>query len=435
MGKKKKFRELSDEEKNKIIKKENKKVIFNFLILIICLLSALILNNKLEDKNIKLANEKERQEKLFSEIKASYNKFVSLNEDALIYKLENDKYVEAGSISKDTKLELEDKDIKDYNDIYFKLKNLDYYVKYSSVEKIDEFKIDYTYKNYIPFNIDVITNENAILYSDEGNVYNISEELKLPIIIKDIDKYYVEYDNRLLYVKKDEIKNIVEANNHNEVLATSIATILYHYVYGEGEKNICIDIICHSLDQVSSHFKYLNENNYYTLKMKDMDLWIDGKIQLPKNSVLVTVDDGWYIDGMKMLLEEYKVNATLFLITSLIPVEAARTEYFEIHSHTHNLHKVGVCPGGQGSPLKCLDRDTILNDLKQSREIAYNTTYFAYPLYEYNSYTISLLQEAGFTMAFKGGMYKVKQGVNKFEVPRITIHRNTTLQQFINYIS
>ena len=166
-----------------------------------------------------------------------------------------------------------------------------------------------------------------------------------------------------------------------------------------------------------------------------MDLWIDGKIQLPKNSILVTVDDGWYIDGMKMLLEEYKVNATLFLITSLIPVEAAKTEYFEIHSHTHDLHKVGVCPGGQGSPLKCSNRDVILNDLKMSREIAYNTTYFAYPLYEYNSYTIGLLKEAGFTMAFKGGMYKVKQGINKFEVPRITMHSNTTLQQFIQYIS
>ena len=51
-----------------------------------------------------------------------------------------------------------------YNDIYFKLEHLDYYIKYSSIEKIEEFKIDYTYKNYIPFLTRVIDSKKM-----EGN--------------------------------------------------------------------------------------------------------------------------------------------------------------------------------------------------------------------------------------------------------------------------
>ena len=120
-NKRKKFSELDQESKNKVIKKERVKVIFSFLILIVCLLSVLILNKKLEEKEIRLAQEKERQEKLFAEIKESYNKYVSLKNDTVIYKLEDGKYVENGSISKDTKLELAEKEVKDYKDIYFKL--------------------------------------------------------------------------------------------------------------------------------------------------------------------------------------------------------------------------------------------------------------------------------------------------------------------------
>lgn len=432
--KKKRKLELTQSEKKQ---KDNNKIILGYIVLIVCLLLTFILSNLLEEKQLKQALEKAKREEIFSNIKANYNQYINVIEEATIYKLEDNKYVPNGSISEGAKLELEEKIIKDYNDIYFKLKYQDNYIKYTSVEPTEEFKRNYTYKNYLPFNINVITNKEAILYSDEGEIYKILEELSLPIIIKETDRYYVEYDNRLLYVKKDEIKNVIESNNNQNSIATSIATVLYHYVDGSPTNRAeCKgSSICHSYEQVDSHFNYLKENNYYTLKMRDMDLWIDGKIQLPQKSVLISIDDGWYIDGFKDLLQKYELNATLFLITSLIPAGAAVTEFLELHSHTHDLHKVGVCPGGQGSPLKCIDRNTILTDLKKSREILWGSTYFAYPLYEYNQYTIDLLKEAGFTMAFKGGMYKATQGIDKFLVPRITIHSTTSLNKFVQYIS
>ena len=68
-----------------------------------------------------------------------------------------------------------------------------------------------------------------------------------------------------------------------------------------------------------------------------------------------------------------------------------------------------------------------------------NTTYFCYPFYEYNDYSIEVLKEAGFTMAFGGygeaGNYKVKPGINKFKLPRYVIYNYTTASTLASYIN
>ena len=113
-------------------------------------------------------------------------------------------------------------------------------------------------------------------------------------------------------------------------------------------------------------------------------------------------------------------------------------EYIETHSHGHDIHNPGVCPGGQGGGIKCLAKDKLLDDLKKSRETLNNTTVFCYPFYEYNDYSISVLKEAGFTMAFGGtledGKRKVTVGSNKFKLPRYVIYNTTTEKDVASYI-
>ena len=89
------------------------------------------------------------------------------------------------------------------------------------------------------------------------------------------------------------------------------------------------------------------------------------------------------------------------------------------------MHKTGVCPGGQGGPIKCVARDKILEDLRKSREQLNGSTVFCYPFFEYNDYAISLLKEAGFEMAFIGGRTKIKVGSDKYKLPRYGIINTT----------
>ena len=54
--------------------------------------------------------------------------------------------------------------------------------------------------------------------------------------------------------------------------------------------------------------------------MREYVDWIYGRIELPKKSVLLTIDDGAMGTGkhngnkLNPLLEKYQINATLFLI-------------------------------------------------------------------------------------------------------------------------
>ena len=167
-------------------------------------------------------------------------------------------------------------------------------------------------------------------------------------------------------------------------------------------------------------------------------MYIDGYIQLPK-SVVLTIDDGWRAKIGSEVISEYELNATIFLMSKYYDPRNYQNEYIEVHSHGYDIHNGGMCPGGQGGEIKCMEKTKLLEDLNLSREKLNNTTYFCYPFYEYNEYSIKVLKEAGFTMAFggsyEGGKPKAVPGINKFKLPRYVIYNTTTAYNIANYIN
>ena len=83
----------------------------------------------------------------------------------------------------------------------------------------------------------------------------------------------------------------------------------------------------------------------------------------------------------------------------------------------------------------CLNKETLLADLKKSREQLNGSTVFCYPFFEYNDYAISVLKEAGFEMAFIGGRYKIKVGSNKYKLPRYGIINTTYVEDIKKIIN
>lgn len=363
-----------------------------------------------------------------SKVKEKYQPYVKSTKEVTLYKNINGKYEKRGSLNKDQTIALNtERELPLTEDAYyFQLKDMEYYVYYEDIESSSPLTEDYQYKNYIPFNENAITQEKTNFYRDNDLVFSIEESINLPIIIKDNEYYYVEYANQLLAVKKNEVE-VEQASNSSEEIANGIAVLNYHFFYDNSNRNECQQIICHSVNQFRSHLDYMKSNNYYTLKMKDMELFVDGKINLPKKSVLITIDDGWLAEKGIELLNEYKMNATVFLITSSYLPEGFTSEYVEAHSHGDNLHFTGACPGGQGGAIKCYEEEILLKDLETSRNKLHGSTVFCYPFYEYNDYSISVLQKAGFTMAFIGGNRKVRVGDNKMKLTRYPIVSSTTV--------
>ena len=170
-----------------------------------------------------------------------------------------------------------------------------------------------------------------------------------------------------------------------------------------------------------------------TLKLRDLQLYVQGKVQIKENSVVLTIDDGneTVFSLAYPIIEKYGINATVFAVTYWNEnIISKQTENVEIHSHTHNMHITGKCSGGQGGLFKCVDYDAGLEDLKKSRELLNNTTYLAYPFGEYTDNSIKLLKDSGYTMALTTNYGNAKVGDDLYLIPRIYIYNEYSLETF-----
>lgn len=371
-----------------------------------------------------------------------YSEFVKTSSESDIYIKENDEYKKAGRIGSNVELSLNE--ITNTEDPYFNIKDFDskYYINYQNISKINELsEQDNRYQVYIVFNSNIVTKNITNFYDEDGNlVYSFDEEYSLPIIIKEEDKYGVEFNSRLLYVKAEECE-VIDNHNTDKTNTSGVGVLNYHFFYDDEdpeESRGCREEICISKSQFASELDFLDDNNIITIKSQELEDYIDGKIQLPK-SVYITIDDGGRNEVGLDMLTEREEYATVFLITDWYdPSTYYQSEYIELHSHGDDIHDQYRCNvGRQGGAIQCEDREILLADLALSREKLGGSTVFAYPFYEYNDYAISILKEAGFTMAFIGESWYsdnlVKVGMNKYALPRFVMVNYTTKKDLQTY--
>lgn len=426
-------------KKNKKSVKKKSFIYLGIFIIILGVVSAgYYYFNKESFNNTDLGEKIEEPKISLEEIKNYYSDYVKLMNGSSLYIKEGDSYVEVSNIVGEIEVSLDAS--YEVIDEYFKVLNSDYYVKYDSVSKIEGLSLvnnEYRYyKNYIPYNENIVLKENSKLFVDDINYYEVNGG-SYPIIIKDTDRYGIVFNNRLVYVNKSDVLEVIDSQNTTEVIADDISVLNYHFVVSAEEMKSCAQSICIREDKFDSQIKYLKDNNYYGVSMRDLELFIDGKIQLPKNSVSITIDDGWYVQRAITILERYQILGTLFLIGSLESPLAYQSSYLELHSHGWSIHGGNDCPGkGWRGGLHCFDRERVLEDLRKSRESLNNTTYFCYPFYEVSTRGIDLLKEAGFTMAFAGQKSdsKTRVGTDKFRIPRYVIYGTTSMNTFISYV-
>lgn len=421
----------------KRLKRSVKIIIFIFILIIVGVIGFLIYKNY--NDNI---NEETRRNNLVNDIKSHYNKYVKCNDKCNVYDNDNNiKYV----LYDGYELELNDIDINyDTKRFISDIGSIDY----KDVSPIDSLSVySDRYKRYIPFNKSIVTNDSFTLY-DNSDVIKINYSLEFPIIVDLIDDYYqVEYNNRLLKINKSDVKDIINKNNSNEEIAKKITTITYHFVFDDDEK--CNDSsVCRSKKKMDSDIKYLVDNKFLDLTMDEMNLVVRGYINVPRKSVLLTIDDGYFVKSSISVLEKYKVHATLFVVSSFFNnYEKFKSEYLSIQSHTDNMHKSNVCPKNtsysQGGGILCKSDEFILNDLATSKEklkvLNSNIIAIAYPFYDYNNNAMKLVRESGFKLAFIGISNTEGRCIigktDPYAIPRMAILGNESLNDFISFVN
>ncbi len=372
----------------------------------------------------------EEEQKVLEQIKNNYNEFVVSKDSINLYKLQDGKYEIIGQISKDINIHLDLLENLSLENKYFKLANSDYYVYFQDVIKGEPVVSNINYKKYVPFDNDIITKNPTTFYKNDEIVYIINESFTFPIIINDSDCYYVEFDDQLFRIKKDNVEKTVE-NKRNIDVASEIGVLNYHFFYDGSKNEACGEIICLDTAKFEQHLKYLKDNDFYTATMEDMSLWMYKKIQLPKKTAVITVDDGALGTNTHLprLLEQYDLHGTLFLITAWWPKEKYISPNLEIQSHGDNIHNY------TGEALY-KTKDQLLEDFSKSiNALEGENTAFCYPFYAHNETVRSAVKESGFKIAFAGGNTKASQSNDPYQIRRYVIYDYTTLDQFISMVN
>ena len=411
-----------------------KKILIIILVLSLLVISAVICTNILvKGKN---TNRTDSDAALVNEIKSHYNEYVKTNNESILYKYQNGEYIAYGKINKDICVSLESQDIsKDTK--YFHLKDFDLYIDYKYVFPSELEKLDSRYKNYILFNYNIITKSGTSFYSfNDDFLFSINDSFEFQVYVMDDERYGVEYLGNLYYIHKTDVEELLEHHNTDEKNKKRIRTLTYHFIYDENS-DTCDQEICQSLTQFESHLNYIKENNYFTLKLNELEMYLDGKIQIPEKSIVLTIDDGTVLNLKALeLLEKYEANATLFVITGWVDPNSFKSEYLDLESHTDSMHNQYECPGYglQGGGILCLPEEKVLSDLKLSQDKLGGSVYFSYPFFDFNDRAIKLLKEAGFHMAFIGQYdtegYSYPGVTDKYKVRRMTIFSSTNLNDF-----
>lgn len=222
-------------------------------------------------RNYKINKEKE----LVSEIKSHYNNYVITNKNSKIYIKSKDTYKEYGKVSKDFNFEVEEINIKNSNQQYFKIKDQNYYVYYKDVNKSDRLENEIVNSKYIVFNKNIKT-KGTTRFNNDNKYIEIDKSFELPIQYMDNENYYVNYLNSIYSIEKDDSIEIIDVENTNEEEASYISIIDYSNV---------------TVNKLKEQLEYLKSNGYYTITLDDYKKWLSSNIRLKEKAILLTYDN------------------------------------------------------------------------------------------------------------------------------------------------
>ena len=243
--------------------------------------------------------------------------------------------------------------------------------------------------------------------------------------------------------------------NNKRIYANKIPVITFHRLVPDNIKNTLFkdNQWVGSIDKFKEMMEYLDNNGFYTLSSKEFVDWYNGTIDLPKKSILITFDDGFYEDYYLAypILKQYNFKAVSFIVGSRINdttdqydesskkqhfigqdvIDKTRLEYpnWEFQSHSYDLHKYS---NGKHQ-IEVSSNYEIYEDILKTKKFGFNV--FAYPFGDYNDYIMKALAENNYDIAFGFGLKDyARRSDLRYNIRRIKINGNANLAYLKNWL-
>lgn len=190
--------------------------------------------------------------------------------------------------------------------------------------------------------------------------------------------------------------------------------------------------------------RHLKDAGYHVITMGQFFDFLDFKRQLPKKSVVLTIDDGWRsaYDLAFPILKKYGYPATLFVYTDLITGSKKTLSWdlllemsnkgIDIQCHTKTHRNLAMLKERESLKdyYEAIDRELSESARIIKEKLNKDVKYFAYPYGATNHLVIALLKKYGFR-----GAFTVKHGgnpffINNYGVNRTMIYGDFDLAQF-----
>jgi len=217
--------------------------------------------------------------------------------------------------------------------------------------------------------------------------------------------------------------------------ARRIPVLMYHRVgkaHNDWERKYCV-----GSDQFAKHMNALASNGWSAIHLSDFFSWLDGRIEIPQQSFLLTFDDGFLgvFEHAAPVLRQLDWPATVFLVSTLI---GKRDSWCETHNPSGATYPLMDADQirellGQGfdfqshtrrhADLPTIDDETLQDELSGSREdlqtiLGKPVDYLAYPFGRYDERVLIAAQRAGYKAAFS-----TQPGFNRREIERFRLRR------------
>jgi peptidoglycan/xylan/chitin deacetylase (PgdA/CDA1 family) len=192
-----------------------------------------------------------------------------------------------------------------------------------------------------------------------------------------------------------------------------------------------------------SQMRYLKENGYHVITLDQLFDFMELKAQIPKKSVVITIDDGWssLYDIAYPILKKYAFPATLFVYVDLIGTKKGLS-WNQLHElsrngidiQNHTLSHRDLCTMKDEKSFKeyfeAVEHEILAAQHMIDENLQKTCSYIAYPYGNTSSLVVELLKKHG----YRGGL-TVQRGATPFyaapyRINRCAVYGGQSIAQF-----